>query len=228
MRIWAFCSQKGGSGKSTLCTQLAVYAEQQGEIVCVADLDPQTNAQLWSQARGTREPVVHAVPVEKLRDIIGAAQEFGVSLVMIDTPSKVDAAVNAAIGAADLIVAPTLAGLFDLASLSDTVRLLRMAGKLEAAVAVINRVPSDQKREAAAVAHATAALERFGMVIAPAHVCDRPPFMTAIEVGKGVTEKAPKSPAATEIRELWAFLDKHSKAVSKSKAPVKTSKARVS
>jgi chromosome partitioning protein len=206
MRTWAFVSQKGGSGKSTLCTQLATYAEQQGEIVCIVDLDPQTNAVLWSQIRGTKEPMVLAAAVEKLSDILAAAETLGVTLVMIDTPSKVDHAPLAAIRAADLIIAPTRASLFDLAALSDTVRLLRTAGKLEAAVGVINCVPS--AKEAATVAHASLALERIGLAIAPAHVCERPPFESAVEVGKGVTEKVPKSPAAEEIRQLWAALAK--------------------
>jgi chromosome partitioning protein len=222
MRTWAFVSQKGGSGKSTLCTQLATYAEQQGEIVCIVDLDPQTNAVLWSQIRGTKEPMVLAAAAEKLGEIIAAANTLGVTLVMIDSPSKVDAAALASIRAADLIIAPTRASLFDLAALSDTVRLLRTAGKLEAAVGVINCVPSDKGKEAATVAHASLALERIGLAIAPAHICERPPFATAIEVGKGVTEKVPKSPAADEIRKLWAALAtpaaKPAKATAKGKA----------
>jgi chromosome partitioning protein len=206
MRIWALVSQKGGSGKSTLVTQLAAYAEQLGEVALVIDLDPQANACLWTQARGTKSPLVLAAAAEKLRELASTADGGGVTLVLIDTPSRVDDAALAAIQAADIVIAPTLAGLFDLGALADTVRLLRLAGKLEAAVAVINRVPQD--RAAATVAHASAALERFEIAIAPVHVCDRPTFLSAIEAGKGVTERWPKGPAAAEIRALWAFLDK--------------------
>jgi chromosome partitioning protein len=184
--------------------------------VCVIDLDPQTNAVLWSQARGTKEPMVLAAAAEKLGDIISAAETLGVTLVMIDTPSKVDDAALAAIRAADLVIAPTLASLFDLGSLSDTVRLLRLANKLEDAVTVINRVPADKAETT--VAHATAALTHFGVPIASVHVCDRPTFVSAIDAGKGVTEKAPKGPAATEIRKLWAVLDQRTKSPTKSKA----------
>jgi chromosome partitioning protein len=206
MRTWAFVSQKGGGGKSTLCTQLAAYAEQQDEVVCVLDLDPQLNAVLWSQIRKSKEPMVLAAAPEKLGELLAAADTLGVTLVLVDTPSKVDHAPLAAIRAADLVIAPTRAGLFDLASLSDTVRLLRTVGKLEAAIAVINCVPSDKEKQAATVAHATVALERIGLAIAPVHVCERPPFETAIEAGRGVTEAVPKSPAATEIRNLWTAL----------------------
>jgi chromosome partitioning protein len=165
MRTWALVSQKGGSGKSTLATQLAAYAEQLGEVALVIDLDPQANACLWSQARGTKSPLVLAAAAEKLRELASTADRLGVTLVLIDTPSRVDDAALAAIQATDIVIAPTLAGLFDLGALADTVRLLRLAGKLEAAVAVINRVPQD--RAAATVAHASAALERFEIAIAP-------------------------------------------------------------
>ena len=51
MRKWAFVSQKGGSGKSTLCTNLSVVAEQVGETCCIIDVDPQANALLWHERR---------------------------------------------------------------------------------------------------------------------------------------------------------------------------------
>ena len=49
-----------------------------------------------------------------------------------DTPSKVDATVLVAIRAADLIIMPTRAGLFDVAALKDTVKLLEMADDIRA------------------------------------------------------------------------------------------------
>jgi chromosome partitioning protein len=226
MRTWAYVSEKGGSGKSTLCSHLAAYAEQQDEVVCVLDLDPNASAVLWSQVRGTKEPMVLAAAPEKLGELIAAADTLGVTLVMIDTPSKIDHAALAAIHAADLIIAPTRASLFDLGALADTVRLLRTAGRLEAAVAVINCVPSEKDKEAATVGQATAALERMGLAIAPAHVCERPPFEKAIGEGKGVTEKFPKSPAAAEIRKLWDVLATAATQASKTTKPAKTTKGK--
>jgi len=40
----SFVQQKGGSGKSTICTNLAVHAEDNGETVLIIDLDPQSSA----------------------------------------------------------------------------------------------------------------------------------------------------------------------------------------
>ena len=72
MRTWAFVQQKGGSGKSTTASNLAVYAEEKGETFLVIDLDPQRSATLWSSARrGTNnEPMVIDGLPEKLSDIV--------------------------------------------------------------------------------------------------------------------------------------------------------------
>src|SRR3954467_12286874 len=49
MRVVSLVTQKGGSGKTTLCLNLAVAAEQAGVRCLLVDLDPQGTAQAWSQ-----------------------------------------------------------------------------------------------------------------------------------------------------------------------------------
>src|SRR6266545_4707430 len=140
MRVWSFVQQKGGSGKSTICTNLAVHAEEKGETVLIVDLDPQSSATLWYAQRGTNKPnVLEALP-DKLPDIIQSAATLGITLCMIDSPSKIDATALAAIRAADLVICPTLPDLFNLGSLQDTVRLLEAAEKLGVTIGVINNV----------------------------------------------------------------------------------------
>ena len=73
MRIWSFVQQKGGSGKSTIATNLAVHAEENGETVLIVDLDPQSSATLWHSERGTNKPnVLDAIP-DKLTNIVQSA-----------------------------------------------------------------------------------------------------------------------------------------------------------
>ena len=72
MRIWSFVQQKGGSGKSTICTNLAVCGEEEGETVLIVDLDPQSSATLWHSERGTNKPLVLDGQPDKLTDIIAS------------------------------------------------------------------------------------------------------------------------------------------------------------
>lgn len=225
MRIWAFVQQKGGSGKSTLCTNLAVHAEENGETVLIVDLDPQSSATLWHAQRGTNKPSVFEGLPDRLAEITQSAANLGTTLCLIDSPSKIDATALAAIRAADLVICPTLPDLFNLGSLQDTVRLLEAAEKLDATVGVINNV--DGAGAAAKTAEVKAALASFNIVTSTAMVHHRTQFQAAVEKGAGVTEAGPRAKsAADEIRALWTFLERRAKQLdagrTASKPPAKT------
>jgi chromosome partitioning protein len=224
MRIWSFVQQKGGSGKSTICTNLAVHAEESDQTVLIVDLDPQSSATLWHSERGTNKPnVLDAIP-DKLTDIIKSAATLGVTLCLIDSPSKLDATALAAIRAADMIICPTLPDLFNLGSLQDTVQLLETAGKLGATVGVINNV--DEAGATARIGEATAVMKKFGMDVSPVAIYHRPQFQSAAEKGKGVTEIGARAKkAAGEIRALWAYLDRRAKQLEAGKAKTKAREA---
>ena len=219
MRVWTFAVQRGGSGKTSLATHLAAYATSPldkdrppptKERIAIIDLDPQHSAYVWHQKRGTDRPnVIEAAP-DKLAKMIAAAEDLGVTLVMIDTPGKIDHTTLAAMRLSDLIIVPVTACLFDHVALQDTVKLLEMAGKKHAAIGVINQVPT--KKLAQWLDETSVAIERFGLPIADAYVRHHhDQFLEANNAGKGVTElKAGKNKglqaAAEDIRALWACL----------------------
>src|SRR5215470_16587104 len=194
MRIWSFVQQKGGSGKSTICTNLAVCGEEHGEMVLIVDLDPQLSATLWRLQRGTNAPLVLDGKPDKLTQIIESAANLGVTLCLIDSPSKLDDIALSAIRAADMIVCPTLPDLFNLGSLQDTVQLLEAAGKLGVTVGVINNV--DKAGEGARIGEAKAVMQKFQMAVSSAIIRHRPEFQIAVEKGKAVTELGNKGRAA--------------------------------
>ena len=211
MRIWSFVQQKGGVGKSTICLNLSVVAEANCERVLVVDLDPQATALFWSSTRGTNKPpVIDALP-EKLEDIIRAAPDLGVTLIMIDVPSRLDAIALTAIRAADMIVCPTLPDLLNLKPLKDTVSLLEAAGKLGASIGVINNV--DESGAATNIAHAKAVLESFGIQICSTVIYHLPQFAAAYNEGKGVTEYKRGTKAAKQVRDLWVHLNEQAKEI---------------
>jgi chromosome partitioning protein len=210
MRVWSFVQQKGGSGKSTICTNLAVCGEDDGETVLIVDLDPQSSAALWHSERGTNKPLVLDGQPDKLRQIVESAATLGVTLCLIDSPSKLDDIALAAIRAADMIVCPTLPDLFNLGSLQDTVQLLEAAGKLGVTVGVVNNV--DKSGEEVRIGEARAVMEKFKMTVCPAVIRHRPEFALAVQMGKAVTEIGAKGKgAADEVRTLWTYLNEHAK-----------------
>jgi len=95
MKILAVISQKGGAGKTTLATALAVAAQQDGREVALLDLDPQASACFWGDRRKANNGGIEAPPVRDvnwnrlrfaLEQIGGAGKATG--LIVIDCPPQ--------------------------------------------------------------------------------------------------------------------------------------------
>jgi chromosome partitioning protein len=203
MKVLTLLGQKGGAGKSTLATQLAVLAVQEGEVVSLIDTDPQASAALWRKLRTTKLPIVVQAMHDKLPDMVEHARGAGVDVVVIDTPPHIDKETLQAIRVADVILCPTKPELFNLGAIADTIKLLGLAGAKDRALAVINDLPTGKGRQAAHD-EAAAALKQFDIQIAEQAISHGQAIVDAIKVGLGVTEKAPKNQSAKEVRALWA------------------------
>lgn len=205
MRSWAFVSQKGGSGKTTAACHLAAYAIASGEKVAVIDLDPQHNAHDWFELRQSEVPDVIAALPERLPKIKRAAEEMGVTMLLVDTPPHTTGAALHAIKAADVIITPTQPNIFDILALKDTVALLKQAGRIEAAICLMNGV--SHQGSAGVFDEARTAAEGMGLKVSPAYLIHRRAYASSLALGLGVTEFESKGKAAAEIKELWTYLD---------------------
>src|SRR6202020_3041817 len=114
MRTLAFVSQKGGSGKSTMASSLAVAAHQSNEKVCVIDMDPQGSLTNWARLRAAGDIEVVASGGAGLPALLVALEGRGVTLALLDTPGAEGAASLAAMRVADLNIVPSRPSLFDL------------------------------------------------------------------------------------------------------------------
>ena len=56
MKVLSVVSQKGGVGKTTLATALAVEASREGKQIVMFDLDPQASASFWKDTRKDETP----------------------------------------------------------------------------------------------------------------------------------------------------------------------------
>jgi chromosome partitioning protein len=86
MKIISLVTQMGGSGKSTLCTSLAVAAQQAGHTVCILEMDKQATVTQWAQARSGQSPEVAQVTADKLDGVIERLQGASFDFVFVDTP----------------------------------------------------------------------------------------------------------------------------------------------
>ena len=215
MRTIAFVTQKGGSGKSTLTSSLAVAAHEAGERVFVIDMDPQHSLVKWAEMRGLDDVPVNAVTAGRLSATLAALEKSGFTLVLIDTAGAEGASSIAAMKAADLSVIPSRPNIFDLwASEQTRATLKELRGEF---VFVLNQCPPAQQTLRGQ--EGAAALEAMGGLITPM-VLARVDYQEAARHGWGVTEINPHGAAALEMKALWASI-KRRMARSKAKAPAR-------
>ena len=69
MKVLAVVSQKGGVGKTTLSTALAVEATRDGKKTVMFDLDPQASASFWKDTRKDESLAITAIPAARLAHV---------------------------------------------------------------------------------------------------------------------------------------------------------------
>ena len=199
----ALCTQKGGTGKTTIATALAVAAHQAGKKSALLDLDPQTNAVNWFDRREGDGPDVASIQPGAIRRSLEAYRGLGMDWVFIDTPGKMDSASTEAAKHADMVLIPTQAQIFAIDTLEPLKRLLDMAGNPPAFV-VLNLVHPNAGGRAADDAAAIA--ERFNVAVAPIHMSRLKAYEDAPALGQTPQELEPQGRAAQEVAGLFTFL----------------------
>lgn len=219
MRTIAFVTQKGGAGKSTLASSIAVAARRAGERVFIIDLDPLQSLVKWSQAREAADVPVEHVPCAKLGKALAALEKKGVTLVVIDAPGADSENSDAAIRAADLCIIPARPNVFDLWA-SELTRASIKDKKKDYAF-LLNQCPPAQQNSR--VEQGVQTLQTMGALLTPL-ISSRVDYQEAARLGLGVSELHPDGVAAQEMRELWASIKKRLKKTP-AVAPAKPAKA---
>lgn len=199
MQIVAFVTQKGGAGKSTLASNLAVAAHLAGERVFICDLDPLQSLVKWSRLRRAVDIPVEYIPPEKLEPALAALGGNGVTTVVIDTPGVHSDASERAIRAADFCIVPARPNILDLWASEETITRIKSAGKAYAFL--LNQCPSAQ--QSGRIERGARALADLGALLTPM-ISARADYQEAVLMGLGVCELKPRSAAAREATMLWA------------------------
>jgi chromosome partitioning protein len=103
---------KGGCGKSTLSTNIAVFFAREGHDVCIADYDPQRSSLDWLAARPPDLPAISGVAAfeEGLRSVPRSTD-----ILVIDAPARVHGTeLNELVRRAETIIVPVLPSSIDM------------------------------------------------------------------------------------------------------------------
>ena len=89
MKIIAVLNEKGGTGKSTVSTNLATSLHRAGKKVVLVDADPQGTARDWREASPEGADLPPVVALDRPQLLIGSLPTLaGNDYVVIDGPAK--------------------------------------------------------------------------------------------------------------------------------------------
>lgn len=199
MRILSVITQKGGSGKTTIATALAVAAEQDGKSVAVFDLDPQATACFWSDTREAVTPAVKDCSVARLPNYLKAAEEAGCDLAVIDCPAVHRDIAHDAAAASDFILIPTKPDVFDIRSMTSTIEVVKNTATPFAVV--LNFCPPAGQE----VPQARELVKQIGAELCPVELHQLKAFSRAQQSGLTAQEYEPDSKAAQQIIALYGY-----------------------
>jgi len=142
LRVITLANPKGGVGKTTICSALAVRAAEESRRVALLDLDPQESLASWWTRRGkTKNPKLFEVDaaVEGIELLISEGWDW----VFIDTgPARIDL-IASGVAVSDLVLIPTRPSAFDIEQAALCVELCESHRKPHAFV--LNHAPSGAK-----------------------------------------------------------------------------------
>lgn len=200
MKVVTIVSQKGGVGKSTLATALAVASSAKGKATALIDLDPQASATFWSDIKRRTDIATTALPAVRLGPTLEGLKSSGCDLVVIDTPPNARDVAYQAIERADLVLVPTKAWVLDMMAMSRTLDLVNQFGKRSSVVLTFVRENRPETRDA------LKALGEIGATVAPVRIGDRVAYARAQSEGLAPQEFEPNGAAAREIAALYSYM----------------------
>jgi chromosome partitioning protein len=196
--------EKGGSGKSCLAQNLAVYfARNKKAIVLMVDCDPQRTTSDWIQARNSDPslPAINCIQLYgKIRnDLISLAQHY--DYVVVDCGGQDNLALRAAMSVADHVVIPLRPKRRDLKTvphMEDMLSTCKMVNPKMLASFVMTQCPS-LPNQARRILEAKDVCTSFGINVLNALTYNRNVYDDSEELGSSVIEIDPDGKAAIEM-----------------------------
>lgn len=197
MRVVCLAATKGGVGKTTLASALAVRAAQDGAKVCMIDADPQSSLEQWWALR--KQPGnPRLIQVDASPEGLGLVLSEGYEWAIIDTPPAMLQIIEDAIEASDVVLIPSRASALDVQAVDEVVELCRRHGKPFAFV--VNAVVTQWGK----ITDSAADYLRHHGDVCETRIALRKPFTAAMTIGKSGAEV--DKAAAREIDALWQEL----------------------
>ena len=223
-RVVVVGGEKGGTGKTTIATNLAVCLARRGRDVMLLDTDLQGSASDWTSVRDLyrdgqqQRMALEPTYTDQLLPRVGSFQKFGSGLlhelkdmthrydeIIVDAGGRDNPELRSAMVIASVLVSPIQASTFDVWTVPRLDELYKQAAAINSdlrVLMVLNRGSTN-----AASQDSQRALELLSefphFSIARTELHNRVAYPRAAQKGMGVIESKEDDKAATEIESLF-------------------------
>ncbi|BCO09901.1 chromosome partitioning protein ParA [Desulfolithobacter dissulfuricans] len=210
MSVVLFGGEKGGTGKTTLATNVAAMLALQGKDVLLLDTDRQGTASFWATVREDTEVEPRVACVQKfgkglasqIRDLAGRYDE-----IIIDAGGRDSMELRYSLGVCDRAYIPVQPFQFDIWTIKQMDDLVEMARSLNENLQVfivLNRVSTNPAVHEDQEARDFFRAEDFQhLSLAESLIRDRIAFRKSARDGLSVVERKQDKKAAQEMNQLF-------------------------
>lgn len=207
--IIVIAGEKGGTGKTTLATNLAQIRREQGHDVLLLDSDVQASSSVWTAIRDENEEAESVPCMAKLgaslhKQIKDLEKRY--DDIVVDTGGRDSVEMRSAIAVADKVYIPIRASQFDVSTLIKMQKLVEEAKiynqSLEVYVCINQASTNIRVSEHQSAKKLIQSDQLPDLLLSGAVIHDRIAFRNGAEKGKGVAELG-KSKAKDEMIKLY-------------------------
>lgn len=121
MKTFLVANPKGGSGKTTLATNLAGYFARNGKRVILSDMDRQASSLNWLERRSTSLPLIQGLNGRNAN-----LDSLKADVTVIDSPAGLRGdKLSDAVKAVDWVIVPMQSSIFDINATQDFLEILK-------------------------------------------------------------------------------------------------------
>lgn len=198
-------NSKGGSGKSTVSSNLAAWSAAAGHGTVILDYDPQGSSIQWLAQRPAHLPRIHGIHASERRAGVTRVWQMkvppGTERIILDAPAGVTGhALQDIVRRAGEIIVPVAPSPIDIHATAAFIRELLLVGKARRYGARIAVVANRVRRDGPQYEPLRKFLNSLGMPFITS-LTDSDRYIEAAERGIGIHEMAPEE--SREEREQW-------------------------